>query len=227
MTTSKVELLRRIADEQGTPCFVYFMDEVYARIDAIRAAFDGMFELSYAMKCNPHPAVLSRLKERVATLDISSGGELATALRVGWEPERISFTGPAKRRAELEAAVDARVGELIVESVHEAEALDRIAAAVGQTQPICVRIAPKHVPKGFGVKMSGKPCQFGVDEEDLDRALARIRELSSLRLVGFHIYSGTQCLKPDAIAESYWHLHAQHRSSWTVEIDVRPWVERF
>ena len=68
---SKLELLRRIAEERGTPCFVYFMDDVYARIASVREAFDDLFGLSYAMKCNPHPAVLKRLQSRVDTLDIS------------------------------------------------------------------------------------------------------------------------------------------------------------
>lgn len=200
---SKIEMLRRIAEERGTPCFVYFMDDVYARIDSVREAFEGLFDVSYAMKCNPHPAILKRLQSRVDTLDISSGGELAAAVAMGWPTELISFTGPAKRRAELQAAVDQRIGEVILESVNEAEQLDEIAAAAGITQAVCVRIAPENVPKGFGVKMSGKPCQFGVDEEVLDEALIRIQSLARLRLVGLHIYSGTQCLKPQAIAENY------------------------
>ena len=200
---SKIELLRRIAEERGTPCFVYFMDDVYARIASVREAFDDLFGLSYAMKCNPHPAVLKRLQSRVDTLDISSGGELATAVEMGWPTELISFTGPAKRTAELQAAVEHRIGEVILESVNEAKQLDEIAAAAGITQAVCVRIAPQNVPKGFGVKMSGKPCQFGVDEEDLDDALPRIKSLANLELVGLHIYSGTQCLKPAAIAENY------------------------
>ena len=200
---SKIELLRRIADDHGTPCFVYFMDEVYAQIEAIRRSFEGLFGVSYAMKCNPHPAVLRRLQPRVDTLDISSGGELATAIEVGWPAELISFTGPAKRHAELQASVDHRIGEVILESVNEAVALDEIARAADLVQPVAVRIAPEKVPKGFGVKMSGKPCQFGVDEEDLDAALERISALPNLRLVGLHIYSGTQCLKPQAIAENY------------------------
>ena len=200
---SKIEMLRRIADEHGTPCFVYFMDDVYAQIAAVREAFEGLFGVSYAMKCNPHPAILARLQSRVDTLDISSGGELATAVEMGWPTELISFTGPAKRRSELQAAVDHRIGEVILESVNEAIQLNEIAAMAGITQTVCVRIAPQSVPKGFGVKMSGKPCQFGVDEEVLDEALERILSLGNLRLVGLHIYSGTQCLKPQAIAENY------------------------
>lgn len=196
-------MLAKIGSEYGTPCFVYFMDQVYARIQAVEDAFGGLFEVSYAMKCNPHPEILKRLQSRVATLDISSGGELATAIRVGWPAELISFTGPAKRRSELQAAIDHQIGEVILESPNEAVILDEMAAAAGLRQDVIVRIAPQKVPRGFGVNMAGKPCQFGIDEEDLDPALADIKSLSNLNLVGLHIYSGTQCLKPDAIAENY------------------------
>lgn len=200
---SKLKLLQQIADEYGTPCFVYFMDEVYARINSIRDAFQGQFEISYAMKCNPNPKILERFKDRVSLLDISSGGELTTAVQLGWPVERISFTGPGKRRVDLEASINHGIGEVILESLQEAKSLNELADAAGIIQKVCLRIAPKEVPKGFGVKMSGKPCQFGIDEEDLGQTLIQIKNLSNLDIVGFHIYSGTQCLKPDAISENY------------------------
>jgi diaminopimelate decarboxylase len=197
------DVLARIAQEIGTPCYVYFIDQVHARIESIRQAFAGQFGVSYAMKSNPHPAILRRLMDRVDTLDISSGGELATARKVGWPAERISFTGPGKRRKELEAAVDYRIGEVILESLHEARQLDEIARRMGRTQDVLIRVAPHKVPRGFGTHMTGKASQFGIDEEVLDSAVAEIRRLPNLRLCGFHIYSGSQCLKPDAIAENY------------------------
>lgn len=197
------DILATIAKDHGTPCFVYFMDQVHARIDSIRRAFDGLLGVSYAMKSNPHPEILKRMMSWVDTLDISSGGELATGIRVGWPAERISFTGPAKRPVDLEESVKHQIGEVIVESVNEARLVDDKARSAGKKQRILVRIAPKKVPKGFGVNMAGKPCQFGIDEEVLDAALVDIKALTHVRLCGFHIYSGTQCLKPDAIAENY------------------------
>jgi diaminopimelate decarboxylase len=197
------ELLAAIARDHGTPCFVYFMDQVYDRVRSIREAFGGRLGVSYAMKCNPHPEILKRMKERVETLDISSGGELKAALRVGWPADRISFTGPAKLPGDLEAAAAHGIGDVILESVREARLLSEAAGRAGRSQRVLVRVAPKKVPKGFGVNMAGKPCQFGIDEEDLDPALDEIKALPHLRLSGFHIYSGTQCLKPDALAENY------------------------
>ena len=195
------DILAAIARDQGTPCFVYFMDQVYARIESIREAFGGRLGVSYAMKCNPHPEILRRMLGWADTLDISSGGELKAGLRVGWPPERISFTGPAKLPADLEASAAHGIGDVILESVREARLLNEAAGRLWRRQRVLVRVAPRKVPRGFGVNMAGKPCQFGIDEEDLDPALAEIKALPHLRLAGFHIYSGTQCLKPDALHE--------------------------
>jgi diaminopimelate decarboxylase len=197
------EILATIARDHGTPCFVYFMDQVYGRIDSIRQAFGRRLGVSYAMKCNPHPEILKRMMRRVETLDISSGGELKAALRVGWPADRTSFTGPAKLPADLTASVTHGIGDVILESVREARLLSAAAGRAGRHQRVLVRVAPKKVPRGFGVNMAGKPCQFGIDEEDLDPALEEIKALPHLRLSGFHVYSGTQCLKTDSLAENY------------------------
>lgn len=197
------ELLAEIAEERGTPCYVYFMDQVYERIQALDDHFGGRFQVSYAVKSNPNPKVLERLKGRVASLDVSSGGELRLALAAGWRGEDVSFTGPGKREAELAAAVEHAVGEVVVESVREAEALNAIAGRARRRQPVLVRIAPAVVPRGFGDAMAGKPSAFGIDEEIADAALRRLAELSDLEICGFHIYSGTQFLKAEAIVQNY------------------------
>ena len=93
----KNQLLQAIADSHGTPCYVYFADEAYERINAIRKRFEGRFEISYAVKSNPNPALLDRFRQRVEMLDISSVGELRRALTVKWASEKISLTGPGTR----------------------------------------------------------------------------------------------------------------------------------
>jgi len=176
---------------------------VRQRAASLKAAFGGRFGLSYAVKANPNLEVLRRLQGIVDTLDASSGGELRRAKRAGWDAGLVSFTGPGKTDGELQTAVEHRIGCVIVESVGEAKRLSAIAAKAGVKQPILVRIAPATIPAGFGVGMSGKPCQFGIDEEDCEPALKEILALPNLPLRGFHIYSGTQCLKPEAIAQNY------------------------
>lgn len=196
------DILATVAREHGTPCFVYFMDRIYGQVEALRKAFGGLVGVSYAMKCNPHPAILARMKDRVDTLDISSGGELVKGRQAGWPGERISFTGPGKKLDELKAAYDYGV-EVILESMREATILNDMAGKAGKPFRVMARVAPNKVPRGFGSHMAGKPCQFGFDEEDFDRDLPKILAMPNLKLHGLHIYSGTQCLKPDSIAENY------------------------
>ena len=197
------DVLMDVAERFGTPCFIYFLDDVQARLDALHQAFGGRFEVSYAVKSNPNPALVAWMKDRVPALDISSGGELQRALAAGWSGDRISFTGPGKRPWELADSVSAGVGKLVVESVREAEDLDALAAQQGRIQPVLLRVAPASLPRGFGVNMAGKPTQFGVDEEDAPAAVAAIRQLANLRLIGFHAYSGTQCVDANAVGENF------------------------
>lgn len=197
------QTLATMASTLQAPTFVYFMDAVGDQILHLRAAFEERFLVSYAMKCNPNPGVLNWMQTHADTLDVSSAGELSKGLREGWPAHRISFTGPAKQQGDLVLAVESGIGEVVLESWREAQLLDSIAQRQGKVQKVLVRIAPALVPKGFGSNMSGRPTQFGVDEEDLPETLNQIARLAHLRIVGFHAYSGTQCLKPEAIAENW------------------------
>ncbi|MBX7080415.1 MAG: alanine racemase [Nannocystaceae bacterium] len=199
--------LADIAREHGTPCFVYLVPEIDARIAAIAAALPGVFSVSYAMKANPNPALLRALARRVPRVDVSSGGELTRALECGFAPAAISFTGPAKSDAELALALGHGV-EVVLESRSEARRLSALAHARAQTAAVLVRIAPTHVPAGFGDTMAGRPTAFGIDEDEIDDALREIAALPNLVLEGLHAYSGTQCLRADAIAEN-WGVYAE------------------
>ncbi len=84
-----------------------------------------------------------------------------------------------------------------------------------------MRINPLRMPRHFGVNMAGKPSQFGVDEEDLEPALDAIAALPGLRLAGFHIYSGTNCLDAGAIAENY-AIFAEIFRRAATHLDLRP-----
>lgn len=197
------EHLQNAARSFGTPSYVYLTSSIEERAQRLRNAFGGRFALSYAAKSNPNPALLHWLKDHVEFLDVSSIGELRLGLGAGWDASRASFTGPGKREFELREAIENGVGELVVESVREAIAADGIAAAIGRRQDVMIRIAPSRVPKGFGDQMAGRPSAFGIDVEGMHDELPKIFALANLRVMGLHIYSGTQCLKPDAICENY------------------------
>lgn len=196
-------LLAEAAGRFGTPAYVYLTDAVEDRLALLRATFGRWFALSYAMKCNPNPALLAWLEPRVDLIDVSSGGEFQLARAAGWAPARASFTGPAKRDAELEVAIGGGIGELVIESLREARAASRIAGALGVVQDVLIRLAPARVPKGFGDQMAGRPSPFGIDVETAEEEIPAILGLPHLRVIGLHIYSGTQCLKPEAICENW------------------------
>jgi diaminopimelate decarboxylase len=200
------ELDKRLADVAknfGTPTYVYFTNQIENRLTELGETLGQWFRLSYAVKCNPNPGLLSWLRDKIDYLDVSSIGELRLAAEAGWNASCASFTGPAKRLFELEDAIESGLGELIVENVREALIADEIAASHGVLQDVLIRIGPSTVPKGFGDHMAGRPSAFGIDIEDAQTEIPKILSLPHLNIVGFHIYSGTQCLKPDAICDNY------------------------
>jgi diaminopimelate decarboxylase len=75
-----------IAQRFGTPCYVYFMEDIAARCQALRQAFARRFMISYAVKANPNVGLLRRFHAHTDALDISSAGEMQRALRAGWSP---------------------------------------------------------------------------------------------------------------------------------------------
>ncbi|WP_223191385.1 type III PLP-dependent enzyme [Paracoccus thiocyanatus] len=224
MTDLAADLDRHLAGAAarfGTPAYVYATDEIEARLAHLRAHLGRWFAVSFAVKSNPNPALLGWMRDRLDCLDISSGGELALAREAGWDAAKISFTGPAKRETELRAAIRAGLGELVVESLREARLADAVAAELGRVQPVLIRLAPARVPKGFGDQMAGRPSPFGVDVEDADEILPQIAALPNLRIIGLHIYSGTQCLKSQAICEN-WRIFMQVFSDTCAALDLRP-----
>ena len=213
--------LTEAAGRFGTPAYIYATDIIEARLAELRAHLGRWFAISFAVKSNPNPTLLGWMRDRLDYLDISSGGELVLGRQAGWDPARISFTGPAKQEFELRDAVDCGLGELVLESLREAELADRLAAEAGRIQPVLIRIAPDRVPKGFGDQMAGRPSPFGIDIEDAAEILPQIAALPNLRIIGLHIYSGTQSLKAEAICEN-WRIFMQVFSQTCAALDLRP-----
>lgn len=195
--------LQAAADRFGTPCYVYDLPAIEKRATRLRKAFDGRFSLSFAMKSNPNRELIAWLLDQVDTLDVSSIGELRTAMTAGWAAHRLSFTGPGKRQEEIVEALEYGVGELVVESVREAAIANGAALGQNRLQRVLIRLSPQTIPKGFGDHMAGRPSPFGIDVEDSEGAIRTIQAMPGLQVEGLHIYAGTQCLKAEALWENY------------------------
>ena len=203
MLDSMSKRLASMVDVAGTPAYVYDVDLVRARFAQLEACFGRHFGVSYAVKANPNIQLLKRILPHVVTFDVSSYAEVERALEAGCPPERITFSGPCKRVAEVVGAVDQGIGELVLESLAEANTANAAARERETVQPVLIRINPSVGPRHFGVNMAGKASQFGIDEEEMEAAIDHVMGLPHLDLVGFHIYSGTNSLNAEAIVENW------------------------
>ena len=135
----------------STPAYVYDFAVIEARIRHLRAALPARVGVHYAIKANPFPPLLARIAPLVDGLDIASAGEMARALDV-MPPQAISFAGPGKRDAELEAAIRAGV-TLNLESFAEGQRALAIGKAIERTPKLAVRVNPDFELRGSGMKM--------------------------------------------------------------------------
>ncbi|MFI6943390.1 diaminopimelate decarboxylase [Streptomyces sp. NPDC050418] len=194
LTVGGIEVAR-LAEEFGTPA--YFMDEAdfRARCRSWREAFGTEADVFYAGKAFLSRAVVKWLYEEGLNLDVCSGGELTTALSAGMPAERIAFHGNNKSEAEIERAVEAGVGRIVLDSFQEIVRVAHIAQRLGKVQPVLIRvtvgveahthefIATAHEDQKFGIALAG-----GQAAEAVRRAL----KLDGLELLGIHSHIGSQ-----------------------------------
>ena len=197
------ESWQALARRHGTPFYLFDADAVRQRIHAVRDVLQGRVQVYYAVKANPNLGLLRALRPVADGVDISSAGELAQAQLAGFDAERMSFAGPAKTDEELEAAIRAGVGCISVESLREIDACARIAGSLGTRARILLRVNPLLAARAYGLKMGGRAVQFGIDEEALPEAEARVAaERTRLDLRGIHAYVGSQCFDVAGLVEA-------------------------
>lgn len=193
--------LSRLAERVGgTPFYAYDRRLISERVARLRAALPKEIHLHYAIKANPMPAVVQHLAGLVDGFDVASGGELKTVLDTVMLPGQISFAGPGKSERELRQAIAAGI-VINIESPRELERIAAIASATGTRPKVAVRVNPDFELKSSGMKMGGGPKQFGIDAERVPDVLAHTRALP-VEFYGFHIFSGSQNLKAEAIMEA-------------------------
>lgn len=195
-----------LAQAHGTPFYLFDADAVVRRVQAVRAACDGAAGVYFAVKANPNLGLMRALLPTIDGVDISSGGELTQALLAGYTPEQMSFAGPGKTDAELEAAITADVGCISVESLREIDACARLAEHLRRPAQIALRVNPTQVHRGYGLKMGGRALQFGIDEDALAGAERRVLSHGPhLKCHGLHAYVGSQCFDAAGVLETVRH----------------------
>lgn len=188
--------LAAVAEEVGTPVYVYSAPAIRERVGRFRDAFGAWpHAVHYALKANSNLAVVEVVRSAGGLADANSGGEIEVALRAGFAPGDVVFTGVGKTPAEIDRAVGLGVKAINAESAGE---LERIAAAArrrGVTAPVALRVNPDvaadshpHVSTGLSRH------KFGVAIGDARAIVRDAARRGGLRFVGLHVHVGSQML---------------------------------
>ncbi len=187
-----------LAAEFGTPAYVVAEHDLRARAQAYRRGLtarhpDG--DVLFASKAFPCTAVYRVLAEEGLACDVASGGELALALRGGFDPGRIYLHGNAKSPGELNYALEAGVGHIVLDSLHDIERLERVVAERAAIQDVLIRITPNVAGDTHSAISTGQAdSKFGFGLAEAPRAIERVADAAHLRLAGLHCHIGSQLL---------------------------------
>jgi diaminopimelate decarboxylase len=184
------------AAAHGTPLYVYSASTIAARYRAIDEAFGNYpHAVHYALKANSALAIVRLLRTLGSKVDANSGGEIDVALRAGFIPPEIVFTGVGKTQAELVQAIDLGVKTINAESEGELERIDAIARARQTRARVAVRVNPDidarshpHISTGL------KTNKFGVSIEEARDLCLRLHDRAGLEIVGLHTHVGSQIM---------------------------------
>jgi diaminopimelate decarboxylase len=196
--------LSAIAAAVGTPVYVYSAALLREQYRAIDAAFgDYPHALHYALKANSSLALTRLLRELGSAADANSIWEIQLALRAGFTPADLVFTGVGKAPSELEAAVPLGLKAINVESNGELDRVEAIAARTGRVARVAVRINPDvdanshpHISTGL------KAAKFGIPHDAALDILRGTKDRPSLRLVALHVHVGSQLTRLDPLRRS-------------------------
>src|ERR687889_243024 len=192
--------ISRIAEEHGTPFYLYHGEMIVERVRRVREALGT--EVAFSLKANPNLAVCQLIaSQREAGAEVASSGELVVARAAGFEPEDIVFAGPAKTEEELKMAVEEGIFAVNVESLNEIDRLAAIGEREGRRIGVGLRINPAAQLMGSQMRMGGTVGQFGIDQADLAEAVRRTLSHPQLNLRGVHVYTATQVFEVEPLLE--------------------------
>ena len=189
--------LEAVARETGTPVFVYSAPAIRARYQELDRAFAAHpHAIHYALKANSTLAIVRLLRGLGAHADANSAGEIDVAIRAGFEPGQIVFTGVGKTPAEIERAVGMGLKAINAESFGEMDRIDQIARTLGTRARVAVRINPDIDALSHpGISTGRKSNKFGVAIEDARAMCREMARRDGLQVVGLHVHVGSQITK--------------------------------
>ncbi len=197
--------LQSLADQYGTPLYVYSKATItshYTRLDAALSGLDHL--ICYAVKANSNLAVLATIARLGGGFDIVSGGELYRVIQAGGDPGKCTFAGVGKTREEIAYALEQGIYCLNAESEAELRHINQIAGELGRKAPVAVRVNPNVDAKTHAKITTGKSeNKFGVDFENIADVYARIAsDCPHLELRGLQMHIGSQLTSVEPFVEA-------------------------
>ena len=194
--------LRRLADEFGTPLFVYSQGHVVEQYTSLDRAFAKLDHLiCFAVKANGNLALLRTMANAGAGFDIVSGGELYRVVQAGGDPRRCVFAGVGKTRDEIEYALKLGICSFNIESEPELRMIAQVGRRMRQRAPIAIRVNPGVDPDTHRHISTGKhESKFGIS---INRALSVYRQaaqLDGIEIRGVQMHIGSQITKTGPFA---------------------------
>jgi diaminopimelate decarboxylase len=196
--------LARVAEELGTPVYVYSAATIldhYARLDAALAPLDHL--ICYAVKANSNRAILKLLADAGAGFDIVSGGELYRVIAAGGDPAKCTFAGVGKSPEEIEYALEQHVYSFNVESEAELEHIDSIATEKGTRAPIALRVNPDVDPHTHAYISTGShQNKFGIALDRIGSIYEQAARMRNGEIVGVQMHIGSQIAEAKPFASA-------------------------
>lgn len=186
--------LNKIAENFGTPCYVYSKSALTQAFERFDAGFKGSNHLvCFAVKSNPSLAILNLFAKLGAGFDIVSGGELARVIAAGGDPSKVVFSGVGKTADEMRAALEAGIFCFNVESASELMRLNDIAGFMGKVAPVSLRVNPNVDAKTHPYISTGlKNNKFGVAYEDALDIYLQAAAMPNIAIHGVDCHIGSQ-----------------------------------
>ncbi|MBK6958781.1 MAG: diaminopimelate decarboxylase [Nitrosomonas sp.] len=186
--------LKQIADEFGTPCYVYSrsaLTQAYQEFDSAFANRDHL--ICYAVKANSNIAILNLLAQLGSGFDIVSGGELLRVIKAGGDPKKIVFSGVGKNIDEMRMALEANILCFNVESEAELIVLNQIAKDMGTIAPVSLRVNPNVDAKTHPYISTGlQENKFGIPANEAEEIYRSAHQYAHIRFTGLDCHIGSQ-----------------------------------
>jgi len=196
--------LSELAEEFGTPLYVYSRNQLLANFRALDAPLSGTDHLvCYALKANANASLLKILAQEGAGADVVSSGELYFALKAGFPPEHITFAGVGKRDDEIEYALKNEIYSINTESAQELQVVSLIALRLGVKARVTIRVNPDIDAQSHPYITTGlKQNKFGVPAEEALGLFQYAAKLPNVEVIGVHAHIGSQITKIEPFVES-------------------------